>query len=100
LVNFYDLPGPEIFAMAMDICNASQSFDIEGAQEKFDELKLEDFQGEDVTACTAAAQKYIKILQSGYAPPFRTGSKVLKKLTVSSCEEFNRKAFTQLDLVK
>jgi hypothetical protein len=100
LINFYDLPGPAIFAMAMDICNASQSFDIEGAQEKFDELKLEDFQGEDVTACTTAAQKYIKILQSGYAPPFRTGSKLLKKLTVSSFEEFNRKPFAQLDLVK
>jgi hypothetical protein len=100
LVNFYDLPGPAIFAMAMDICNASQSFDIEGSQENFDELKLEDFQGEDVTACTAVAQKYIKILQSGYAPPFRTGSKLLKNLTVSSCEEFNRKAFAQLDLVK
>jgi hypothetical protein len=24
LINFYDLPGPAIFAMAMDICNASQ----------------------------------------------------------------------------
>jgi hypothetical protein len=70
----------------MDICNASQPFDIEGAQEKFDELKLGDFQGEDVTACTAAAQKYIKILQSRYAPPFRTGSKLLNKRTVSSCE--------------
>jgi hypothetical protein len=53
-----------------------------------------------VTACTDAAQKYIKILQSGYAPPFRTGSKILKKLTLSSCEEFNRKAFALLDLVK
>jgi hypothetical protein len=55
LANLYDLPGPAIFAMAMDICNASQSFDIEGAQEKSDELKLEDFQREDVTSCTAAA---------------------------------------------
>jgi hypothetical protein len=62
LVNFYDLPGPAIFAMAMDICNASQSFDIEGAQEKSDALKLEDFPGEDVTACSAAAQKHVKVL--------------------------------------
>jgi hypothetical protein len=100
LINFYDLPGPAIFAMAMDICNASKSFDIEGAQEKFNELKVEYFQGEDVLACNAAAQKYIKVLQSGYAPPFRTGSKLLKKLTVSSYEEFNRKEFSQLNLVK
>jgi hypothetical protein len=61
---------------------------------------LEDFQGGDVTACTAVAQKYIKILQSGYAPPFRAGSKLFKKLTISSCEELNRKAFAQLELVK
>jgi hypothetical protein len=27
--------------MALDICNASQSFDIDGAQTKLDELKLE-----------------------------------------------------------
>jgi hypothetical protein len=100
LNNFFELPGAAIFAMAMDICNASHYFDIEGAQERCDDLKLEDFQGEDVTACTAAAQKYIKVLQSVYAPPFRTGSKLLKKLTLSSCEEFNRKAFALLDLVK
>jgi hypothetical protein len=54
--------------MTMDICNASQSFDIEGAHEKFDDLKLEDFQGYDVTACTATAQKYINIMQSRYTP--------------------------------
>jgi hypothetical protein len=61
---------------------------------------LEDFQEEYVTACTAVAQIYIKILQSGYAPQFCTGSKLLQKLTVSSCKEFNRKAFAQLNLVK
>jgi hypothetical protein len=64
LVNFYDLPGPAIFAMTMEICNASQSFDIEGAEEKIDALKFEDFPGEDVTACSAAAQKQVKVLQS------------------------------------
>jgi hypothetical protein len=42
--------------MAMDICNASQSFDIEGAQEKYNVLKLEDFPGEDVTSCAATAK--------------------------------------------
>jgi hypothetical protein len=100
LVNFYDLPVPEIFAMAMDICNASQSFDIEGAQEKFDALKLEDFPGEDVTVCSAEAKKHVKVLQSGYTPHYRTGSKLLSKFTKSSCEEFNRKTFANLDLIK
>jgi hypothetical protein len=100
LVNFYDLPGPAIFAMAVEICNSSQSFDIEGAQEKFGGLNLEDFPGEDVTACSAVAQKHAKVLQSGYATHYRTGSNLLSKFTKSSCEEFNWKAFTKLDLVK
>jgi hypothetical protein len=85
LTSFHDLPGPDLFIMALDICNAYQSFDIEGAQDKFDELNLDYFAGEDVTACTAMAQKYVKILQSGYAPPNKTGSKLLKKLTTTSC---------------
>jgi hypothetical protein len=34
---FYDFPGPVIFMMALSICNASQSYDIEGAQNKLDE---------------------------------------------------------------
>jgi hypothetical protein len=45
-------------------------------------------------------KKNIKILQSGYAPPGLTGSKLLKKLTPSSCEEINRKVLALLDLVK
>jgi hypothetical protein len=98
--DFFDLPGPALFFMALDICNASQSFDIEGAQDKFDELALVDFAGEDVTGCTAAAQKYIKVLQSGYAPPCKTGSKLLKNLASTSSEEFNRKVYAKLDLVK
>jgi hypothetical protein len=100
LVNLYDLPGPAIFSMAMDICNSSQSFDIEGAQEKFDALKLEDFPGEDVSACSAAAQKQVKVLQSRYAPHYRAGFKLLLKFPKFSCEEFNRKDFAKLDLVK
>jgi hypothetical protein len=62
---FYDYPGPVLFIMALDICNASQSFDIDGAQTKLDELKLENYPGEDITACAAYAQKQFKIVQSG-----------------------------------
>jgi hypothetical protein len=61
--DFYDYPGPVVFMMALDICNASQSFDIEGAQAKMDELKLEDYPGEDVTSCAAFAQKKFKVIQ-------------------------------------
>jgi hypothetical protein len=85
LSNFYDFPGPAIFAMAMYICNASRHFDIDLAQDEFDDITLE-----DVTACTDAAQKYINILQNGYAPPFRTGSKLLKKLTFALLDLVNK----------
>jgi hypothetical protein len=61
---------------------------------------LDDFAGEGVAACKVMAQKYVKILQSGYAPPNKTGSKLLKELTTKSCEELNRKVFTHLDRVK
>jgi hypothetical protein len=70
---FYDYPGPILFMMALDICNASQSFDIDGAQTKLDELKLEKYPGEDITACAAYAQKQFNFFQSGYTPPVRSG---------------------------
>jgi hypothetical protein len=35
---YLDFPGGVLFMMALDICNASVSFDIEGAQEKLEEL--------------------------------------------------------------
>jgi hypothetical protein len=65
-----------------------------------DELKLEDYPGEDVTACAAFAKKQFKVIQSGYAPPFRSGSKLLLKFCNTECEKFNRKAYTMLDMVK
>jgi hypothetical protein len=70
---FYDYPGPVLFMMALDICNTSQSFDIDGAHIKLNELKLENYPGEDITACAAYAQKQFKIVQSGYTPPVRSG---------------------------
>jgi hypothetical protein len=62
---FYDYPGRVLFMMPLDICNASQSFDIDGVQTKLDELKLENYPGEDITACAAFAQKQFKSVQSG-----------------------------------
>jgi hypothetical protein len=97
---FYDYPGPVLFMMALDNCNASQSFDIDGAQTKLDELKLENYPGEDITACAAYAQKQFNFFQSGYAPPVRSGSKLLLKFSSTECEKFNRKVYSMLDLVK
>jgi hypothetical protein len=65
-----------------------------------DELKLEDYPGEDVTACAAFAQKTFKVIQSGYAPPFHYGSKLLLKFCNTKCEQFNRQAYAILYLVK
>jgi hypothetical protein len=86
--------------MALDICNALQSFETDGAQTKLDELKLENYPGEDITACAAYAQKQFKIVQSGYAPRVRSGSKLLIKFCATECEQFNRKVYAMLDLVK
>jgi hypothetical protein len=97
---FYDYPGPVIFMMALSICNASQSYDIEGAQKRLDELTLDSYPGEDVTACTAFAQKQFKVIQTGYAPPFRSGSKLLLKLCGTECEQFNQQVYAKLDFVK
>jgi hypothetical protein len=47
--NFIDYSGGLLFVMALDICNASVSFDIEGAQEKFEALALDDFPGDNLT---------------------------------------------------
>jgi hypothetical protein len=63
-------------------------------------LKLEKYPGEDITACAAYAQKQFKIVQSGYAPPACSGSKLLLKFCATECEKFNRQVYAMLYLVK
>jgi hypothetical protein len=87
---FYDYPGQAIFMTPLEICNASQSYDIEGAQNKLDELSLDPYPVEDVTACAVLTHKQFKVVQSGYTPSFRSGSKLLLKLCGTECEHFNR----------
>jgi hypothetical protein len=84
---YFDYPGNVILMMVLEVCNTSVSYDIEGAQEKFDTLKQDDFQGEDISAFGAEVQKQVKVIQTGYALPIRTGSKYLSKLTSTSCEQ-------------
>jgi hypothetical protein len=67
---------------------------------KFDNLKLDDFQGEDISAFVAKVQKQVKIVQTGYALPICTGSKYLSKLTSTSCERMNWKVYAMFDDVK
>jgi hypothetical protein len=97
---YLDFHGGVLFLMALDVCNASVSFDIEGAQDKLDERIANEFPGESLTEFMATAQKYVKVMQSGYALPIRMGSKLLIKCTKTECEFFNLKAYDYLDLVK
>jgi hypothetical protein len=97
---FLDFPGGFLFMMALYIFNASVSFDIEGAQEKFEELTLDNYPGEDVSAFIDDAHKHVKVMQSGYALPIRVGYKLLMKVANMECEYFNRKIFAILDCEK
>jgi hypothetical protein len=65
-----------------------------------DELKAENYPGEDITACAAFAQKQFKSVQSGLAPPVRSGLKLLLKFITIECEQFNMQVFAMLDLMK
>jgi DNA-directed RNA polymerase subunit M/transcription elongation factor TFIIS len=99
-INFCDYPGGVLVMMALEISNASVSYDIKGAQVKLDELTLSNYPGEDVSAFCSDAQRQIKVMQSGYALPILVGSKLLMKCTKTECEYFNRKVFDRLDKVK
>jgi hypothetical protein len=65
-----------------------------------DELKLESYPGEYITACADYAQKQFKIVQSGHAPLVHSGSKLLLKFGSTECEQFYRQVYAMLDLVK
>jgi hypothetical protein len=86
--------------MVLEVCNASVSYDIEGAQEKFDALILDTFQGEEISALGAEAQKQVKIMKTGYALPIRTASKLLNKITSTSSKRMNCKLFALYDDIK
>jgi hypothetical protein len=59
-INFYDYHGGVLVVMALEISNASVSYDIEGAQVKLDELTLSNYPGEDVSAFCSDAHKKSK----------------------------------------
>jgi hypothetical protein len=61
---------------------------------------VNDFPAENLTEFMATAQKYVKVMQSGYALPIRTGSKLVMKCTKTGFKFFNRKAYDNLDLVR
>ena len=94
---FESYPGQVLFLMALDTCNASVQRDIAGAQVKFDALTLDSYPGEDVTELATEALRLIHILAGSYALPLNLGTKLIKKVTTTSSEFFNRKMFALLD---
>ena len=99
-LDFEYLSGACLFMMALETCNASVAHDVEGARNQLDGLTLDSYPGENVTDYTTEAQRLIKIMQGDYALPVNTGSKLIQKVTKTSCEYFNRKMYTLLDEVK
>ena len=64
---------------------------------RFEELNLDSFPTEDVTELATEALRLIHILAGSYALPLTLGTMLIKKVTSTSSEFFNRKMFTLLD---
>ena len=94
---FETYPGQILFMMALDICNASVQLDVAGSQEKFDTLSLDTYPAEDITELATEVLCLIHILSGSYSLPINLGSKLIKKVTQTSSEFFNRKIFALLD---
>ena len=71
--------------------------DVKGAEEDLEKLSLSSFPGENISAFATSVLKLIKIMDSAYALPLRTGSDILKKVSNTSSEYFNRIVFKYLD---
>ena len=97
---FETYPGQVIFMMALDTCNASVQRDVAGAQKKYEQLSLDDYPGENVTELATEALRLIHILSGSYALPLNLGTTLIKKVTKTSSEFFNRKMFTLLDAAR
>ena len=94
---FETYPGQVLFMMALDTCNASVQRDVAGAHTSFDNLSLDSYPGEDITELATEALRLIHFLSSSYSLPLDLGSKLIKKVTNTSSEFFNRKMFALLD---
>ena len=100
LPNFKTLPGQVIMKMALDVSNASAVEDIEGAITNFAALKLATYPGENIVDFATEALRLIKIMNTGYALPYKTGSLLLSKVENTSSSYFNNKVMTYQDTVK
>ena len=99
LDDFLDLPGQVYFKLALEACHASTALDIATASKTLNALKLSTFPGENINDISTSILRQVKIIQSGWAIPFDTGSSILHKVTHTECEYFNRTMYSLLDKV-
>lgn len=94
---FETYSGQILFVMALDTCNASVQRDVAGAQARYNNLSLDSYPGEDMTELATEALRLIHILSGSNALPLTLGTTLIKKVTSTSSEFFNRKMFELLD---
>ena len=70
---------------------------ITSERDYFTNLSLSDYPGHNVGNLATTALKSIKITQQGYAPPVDLGSKLLLKVSDTSCAYFNQRLFNNWD---
>ena len=93
-------PGQVLLKMALDVCNASAVEDIEDAVSTFQALKLDAYPGENIVDFTTEALRLLKIMDTGYALPYKIGSTLLMKVEKTSSNYFNNKIMGMQDVVK
>ena len=64
--------------------------DVKEAEESFEKLTLKNYAGENVSSLATDALKLIKIMSGSYAMEIPTGSNLLKRVSSTSLDYFNR----------
>ena len=72
--------------------------DVEGAKDAFESLSLCKYPEENIKALATEALRLLKILNGDYDMPRDTGSKLLKKVTSTESQYFNRRIYAHLDI--
>ena len=99
LTGFQHYPGQVYFMLVLDVCHASSSTDIDTAKNNFNALLLSNFAGENISSFSTATLKTIQVMKLGYALENDLSSKILRKVSKTSSEYFNRIVFEKLSKV-
>ena len=95
--DFTEATGSVYLMMVLATCHASATVDVEEAKAQFESLTLASYPGENIDALATHALKYIKLMNMGFALDIKVGSALLRKVTSTSSEQFNRKMYQLLD---